>query len=562
MGTARLGLAAAALALVAPAVARPASSPDWCGTRADGTLASLAAHREHMLRKGGVRSAQNAASLDFDAGDIAVLVDAGDLVLAQSLFDLSGAGLRLVPANGGWSLARIDAPPLAVTGDPLDLGDDDTRQVTLPFAFPFFGKTYSSVFVNSDGNLTFGQGDGASTARDLGRLLGGPPRVAPLLADFNPEAGGQVSASAAPDGLVVTWSGVPQYDRFGSNSFQVVLRPDGSVEMSWSQVVSTIEEGVVGLAAGAGAAEYTPLDLSAVGAASVAGGFAESFRDAASLDLVATARRFYATHPDEFSQLLVFTSQRLVSGGTFAFEQTIKSSIRGIGVSPRDSSAAFGSAGRLESVAQMDDVAKYPVDPTSVFLGEDSTLGVLAHEVGHRWLTSVSFRDGDHDSQELLGRQQAHWSFYMDSDASHLEGNDIQDGGDGSFLTIGASQRYSALDLYLMGLLAPEAVPPFFFVRDVTSPGLVDATRSPQTGVSFGGLRVDVSVDDIIAAEGPRFPAPAPPLAPWRQAFVFVSSDPVPSDLEIQKLQRIRSAWEPYFAASTAGLWSADSRLR
>jgi hypothetical protein len=386
--------------------------------------------------------------------------------------------------------------------------------------------------------------------------------VAPLLADFNPEAGGQVSASASPDGLLVTWSAVPQFDRFGSNSFQVVLRPDGSIEMSWSQVVSSIEEGVVGIASGAGAAEYTPLDLSAVGAASVVGGFAESFRDAASLDLVATTRRFYATHPDEFSQLVIFTSQRLVSGGTFAFEQTVQNAIRGIGLNPSNDSRAFGSAGRLESLAMMDDIAKYPVDPTSVFLGEDTTLSVLAHEVGHRWLTRAAFRDGEQNSQELLGRQAAHWSFYVDTDASHLEGNDIQDLGDGRFETAGASRRYSALDLYLMGLLAPEAVPPFFFVREVAGSGLVDPARSPRTGVSFTGLRVDVSVDDVIAALGTRSPAPAAPGAPWRQAFLFVTSDLVPNDLELQRLQRLRQAWEPFFTTSTGGLWAVDARLR
>jgi hypothetical protein len=553
---------AAALVALIPAAARPADSPDWCGTRVDGAALSLAAHREERLRRGGVRSAAAAAGLDFDAGDVAVLVDAGDLVLAQALFDLSGAGLRLVPVGTGWSVARVDAAALPDVGEPLPLGDDDTRSVELPFAFPFFGAAYTTAFVNSDGNITFGAGDGASTARDLGRLLGGPPRIAPLLADLNPEAGGQVSASATAEGLVVTWSGVPQFDRFGSNSFQVVLRPDGSVELSWGAVVATIQEGVVGLSPGTGVSEFTPLDLSGIGVASVSGAFAESFRDAASLDVVATARRFYATHPDEFDQLLVFTDQQLVSGGTFAFQQTIRNSIRGIGLGQTDHTAGYGSAGRLESLAMMDDIGKYPADPAVAFLGEDSSLGVLAHEVGHRWLARVQFRDGDRNSEELLGRQSAHWSFYADTDGSHLEGNDIQDLGDGSFRTAGASQRYSALDLYLMGLLAPEAVPPFFFVREVTGGGAVDPTRTPRTGVLFSGLRVDVSVDDVIGAVGARTPAPGPPQAPWRQAFLYVTSTAAPNTLEVEKVQRFRDAWEPFFAAATAGLWSADSRLR
>ena len=38
----------------------------------------------------------------------------------------------------------------------------------------------TAAFVNSDGNITFGEGDNASTARDVGRLLAGAPRVARL----------------------------------------------------------------------------------------------------------------------------------------------------------------------------------------------------------------------------------------------------------------------------------------------------------------------------------------------------------------------------------------------
>ena len=43
----------------------------------------------------------------------------------------------------------------------------------------------------------------------------------------------------------------------------------------------------------------------------------------------------------------------------------------------------------------------------------------------------------------------------MDSDASVMEGNDIEDLGGGSFRTVGAVRRYSRLDQYAMGLLSP-----------------------------------------------------------------------------------------------------------
>ena len=41
----------------------------------------------------------------------------------------------------------------------MNLGDDSSQEVALGFTFPFQGQNYTSVFVNSNGNLTFGSGD-------------------------------------------------------------------------------------------------------------------------------------------------------------------------------------------------------------------------------------------------------------------------------------------------------------------------------------------------------------------------------------------------------------------
>ena len=46
-----------------------------------------------------------------------------------------------------------------------------------------------------------------------------------------------------------------------------------------------------------------------------AGALAESFRRQDGLDTVAVARKFYATHGDDYQQLVVYTSRSLVPGG-------------------------------------------------------------------------------------------------------------------------------------------------------------------------------------------------------------------------------------------------------
>jgi hypothetical protein len=518
------------------------------------------AHREQAEHRGGRARAATAAA-SFDVGQIAVLLDEGDLALIRNAMDLQQAGLRFSPAGTGYSVSRLALPLEPDAGTPLTLGDDDSRRVALSFAFPFHGRTYTDAFVNSDGNVTFGEKDDASTSRTVGRLVNGPPRVAPLLADLNPEAGGAVSFQDLRDHATVTWRGVPQFDQSDRNTFQVTLWADGRVDFVYdAQVSATIAEGAVGIAPGAAQGGLTAVDFSVAAAVTGAGALAESFRDRDGLDTVAVARKFYATHGDEYQQLVVYTSRRLVPAGVFSFEQTVHNTDAGIGGGQDDHSAQYGSRGRLESFVLMDAISKFPDDLTRRFLGEDSALSVLGHEVGHRWLVNALFRDGATTSDELLGRDQVHWSFFVDTDGSFLEGNDIEPTADGRFRTAGASLRYSAMDQYLMGLRDAGEVPPFFFVRNPSGTD-TDRGRDPATGVAFGGTRQDVAIADVMAALGPRRPAGSPWTLAFRQAFVYVSVGGPADAASIDKVERIRAAWPAFFAQAVEGRGRVDPSL-
>jgi len=554
-------LALGLLGLAVPGLAAPPNSGAlaWCGTTSTGARDAVWAHRERAQREGPRSAAGRAAN--EDVGEIAVLIDEGDLALLRNPMDLQGAGLRFSPAGEGYSVVRLSLP-LGDAGTRLPLGDDASRLLTLPFAFPYFGASYSEVFVNSDGNLTFGEADSASVARTVGRLVGGPPRIAPLLADFDPTSGGSVTTRSEGDRFLVIWTSVPQWDKTDKNTFQVALYADGRIDFVYGSELSTaIEEGAVGIAPGAERGGLLGLDLSSAAGESGAGALAESFRANDTLDSVAVARRFYASHGDDYRQLVIFTNKRLMRVGTFAYEQTVSNAVEGIGDSVFDLSAAYGSGGRLESVDVMDDVGKYPDDPERVFLGEDSALGVIAHEVGHRWLARALFKDGEINSKELLGRDEVHWSFFMDSDGSHLEGNDIQDLGGGQCQTVAAGVRYGPLDQYLMGFRAPEEVPPFFVVRQPTGTSDVSPGRDPQVNVRFSGLRRDVTVQEVIAAIGPRNPPAGPQTEPWRQAFILVSVGGPPSPEQLGKVEKLRAAWEGYFRRSTEDRFAVDPRL-
>ncbi len=533
----------------------------YCGTTREGGVTALAAHAEREARHGNLRSAANVAAAS-DVGNVAVLLDEGELALRRNILDLASVGVEFSPEGVNYRASRVDRP-VTGGGTALPLSDDSNMAVALPFAFSFRGATYDSVFVNSDGNLSFGAADSASTSRSLGRFLAGPPRIAPLFADLDPaQPGASVTTRSEGDSFSVIWSDVPQFGKTDKNSFQVTLFRNGRIAFAWAAgLTATLDEGVVGIAPGSNRGGFTPVDMSGVASAVSGGAIAESFRLQNELDLVAAARKFYRTHADEFQQLLFFTNQSLISRGTFAYENNVKNTDLGTGVGVEDFSGRYGSAGRLESVVMMDALSKYSEDPQLPINGEDTSLSLIGHEVGHRWLASARFRDGATNSSDLLGRDLVHWSFFMDSDGSFDEGNELSDLGGGQFRTAGASLRYGALDQYIMGLRRPDEVPPILLVRNPLGAGS-DPGRDPQTGITFQGTRRDVTIGEVIAAEGPRSPAASTTLAPWRQAFVYVSVGGAADPAAIAKLDRIRRQWEGFFTASVDSRRRVNTRLQ
>lgn len=529
-----------------------------CGTTRGGGADSLWSHRERMERRGPVALAV-ADGDAFDVGQIAVLRDRGDLALLRNPLDLQNAALRFTPGQDGYTVSRLALPLEPDAGTPVRLGDDASTPVALGFSFPFFGRNYTDAFLNSDGNLTFGQKDDASTERSLGRLVDGAPRIAPLFSDLDPSDSGTVSTFATSDHFTVSWRAVPRFGETDRNTFQMVLWIDGRIDFVYAEVTADVE-GVVGVAPGGGRNGLTAVDMSNAAALTGAGALAESFRGENQIDTVAVSRRFFATHPDQYQQLVVFSSETLVEENVIAYQITVKQTETGTGGDRMDLTAAYGSRGTLESFVMMDELAKYPDDLNQAFVGEDSTLAVLAHETGHRWLASARFRDGRDTSSELLGRDGVHWSFFFDTDGSFLEGNDIEPRGN-AFRTVGSSLRYSALDQYLMGLRTEREVPPFFFVRPSGTTSTT-ADRAPRTGVTINGTRKDVTIQDVIAAIGPRQPAGAPWTVPFRQAYVYVAVGDDPAEAAaLQKIDRIRAAFPPYFLAATEGRGAVDTRL-
>lgn len=532
---------------------------------------------------------------DFDSGNIAVIETDPTILQPGEEFDLAGKTLTFTPkAGGGYTIGIASGIINSNLGTDLNLSDDaSTGALFLGFSFPFFGTNYTTLFVNSNGFATFGTVSSfinfnASGATDLStvldRMAEGLPRIAPLWNDLDPTAGGGVFFNALPGRTLITWNAVPQFGApWTSHTFQLALFPSGAIQLTYGNISPPSTHPIVGgflvgISPGSSASVLTTtLDLH-----TGSGGSLSSFPDLEPLVQVfggmpnplvhipAVARRFYGTHDDSFDQLVMFANFSNALGNALAFAQPIRVSMTGTGQPLFNGSSFFGSSGRLHSMLNMNRLSVYPDDlnclpnPYCRLPGNnDSTLTLLGQEAGHQWLAYLHFNDAGVSSNLLLGRDLAHWSFFLDSDASNMEGNNWVDNANGTFTSNELTVRFSPLDQYAMGLRSAGEVPDFFFIKNPTG---TTRTRSsmPELGATISGIRQDVSIAQITAIEGIRPPGftGINPTTVWHQAFILlIRAGTTPSSVDFTKIDSIRSAWNPYFANAVDGRASISTSL-
>lgn len=556
-----------------------------CGTHAGSSQEQLFLHQQSLKTHGWKRRAhlaaavQAAAASNRDYGNIAVIEDQDGVVTRPNAFDLDQKTITFTPTGAGATSYRVQTGAAAFDSDAANngtlqagLGDDDSREIALPFTFPFFGVTYRSVFINSDGNLTFGKGDSDITDRSLGRMIAGSPRIAPLFTDLDPSsaaAPGGVHVLADPSRMVVTWSAVPLWQSFGSGApqtFQVRFYPDGRIEFVYSGT-DHISDAVVGIAPGAMRGTVSLVSLSDAIVQEFSSAVAERFSADKAVDIAMVAQKFYATHDDAYDYLVIYNVVGVpAASGAVAYEVTTRNNRTGYGDDVLDIGDEFGSPRRLQAVMNMGPLSQYDPDPKSIVRARgrtgDTPLTVLGHEAGHLFLAFASVPDpNDASAHPMLGRDGVHWAFTFNSEASLLEGNRIKDNGVGAsprFETTGAVERYSPLDQYLMGFLDPNQVAPTFAVLNSGQ----NPSRAPQTGVTFGGDRLDIKIEDVIAAEGRRTPDSKVAQRRFRFAFILIVQPGIaPAPDQIAQVEAYRAAFEEFFTNAASDHAFANTSL-
>lgn len=179
------------------------------------------------------------------------------------------------------------------------------------------------------------------------------------------------------------------------------------------------------------------------------------------------------------------------------------------------------------------------------------------------------------DPTWLLDANLAHWSIVAGvGGPSALGYGQTVDNGDGTFTnTTVKPLSYAPLELYTMGLLPPDApeLSDLFYVESPAQfvPG-TDAAGTPWTHasingrepVTFAGSRVDLSIDAIVAALGPRTPAYPESQTSFRFGFAILCRPDAPCAPEsVAWVDGERVAWEQRFADATGQRAAAITAL-
>lgn len=502
-----------------------------------------------------------------NAGNIVVLEADPELLILSNPFDLKGRTIHYTPVLKNRYVFSITSIPFDGTAsETIPLKDDAFSELEFKyFQFPFAGKTYDHCFVGSNGDITFDTGD--IDPPDFDTLVSGPPRISAFFADLDPESVGTVFVNQTSDRVTISWLKVPeffshnQFD-YGENTFQVVLYKNGGIDLVYTSDI-TATEALVGILPGYGKSVFRSIDFTRQQTARTQGSFLENFHDYESVNLPLLMQTLYKQIPDQFDFVTLFSNFDLTPvPGAQAFTIVAQNDVQGIGNPSGKGNSIFhdntkyGSAKKLQAFTFFGNLHEYPSNPNSPLPDTyTSLMQMLAHETGHRWLAYIKvLRDGQ-KTDDLLGRDNVHWSFFFNSFGSFLEGNQITQRSSSSFVTSIPFTGYSNLDLYLMGLLPADEVNDTYYVDapNQFSPSYTFSAQSgPEANIRFRGTAVPVRIADVIAANGERMPDATSSQKAFRNLFVLITKKDTPATAsETDYLNMVRTTWEAFFHKAT-----------
>lgn len=158
-------------------------------------------------------------------------------------FYLSAGGQLNISASGG-------------TPTPHTMGDDNSVSVALINPVSFYGTSYNTLHINSNGAAAFNNGSGDFTAT-VGEFLGQDPRVAGHWSDLEPNAQGTVTSSQSCGTTVVSFNNVPEWGtgQSAAVSFDITFWANGDTTIDNHSTTGTTwgTPTIIGFSPGGGA---------------------------------------------------------------------------------------------------------------------------------------------------------------------------------------------------------------------------------------------------------------------------------------------------------------------
>jgi hypothetical protein len=548
-----------------------------CGTYKGNESQHAVQRALHLRNQRDVRQGRRvltATALDYVYNDVWIIEDDGSLTFSgTNAFDTNAQTHQYASGGGGvYTVSSIAYTFNATVGTLISPGDDGAVLVAMQFAFPFAGGSYQQIYVSGNGAVSFGAVLNPNGYYDDGDFFSTTPKIAAYYLDLNPAAGGSVRVISEPTKYTVTWSAVPEYGTASLNTVQLVLFSSGNFTVTYNGIASTTQSNgspiVNGFHPGGADPPLEEISFSA-GLPHVSAAGASVYEQYYSyanplVDEVALFNRFYTQFPDDFFQLIFFTTFTQTMGG-FANERNIANDVTGIGLGIFDGSSQYGSNGVLESRCNMNRLSAWNADPALRVFGKGNNfLTIMGQEAGHRWGAFMTFEDAlSQPSLLMLGRDNAHWSYYVDVDHSSLEGGNWVNTGGNNYLCPTQIDYFSQIDEYTFGLRTANEVKDFFIIQSASNDVYGNrAVGTPLQNATATGTYTPVTVEDVIAAEGPRTPLEPDENHDLRQGFIFlVQQGGVPTQADLDKIAGFRTAWETYFEKSCDGRVTLNTSL-
>lgn len=551
-----------------------------------------------------------------------ILLEINDGALGKAdLFDLTERTLRFRPEGTRY---RIEIAPLHWDSNygPQLAGAEASLN---KFAFPFSGKLWKSFLVGTTGSIRFGESEKDIGLDPYGHRDGGIvldrfdqlADVASKIGDrgpaicvfLKPRLSGPHYVKELSDRVVITWD---LTEPFGAlldftwfptvNRFQAVLHRDGSIEMSYKELAA--KDAIVGIyPVPSKAAKALAVHLS--GLSRKDGPFEDVYEAFHYLgvpkpqDLSCTVIDALGDH---FDFLAYYSDFRIDSQeASTPSDGPVGGNVTGIGDTQHDQTERVLKSRCTQGRYQLgfaqpvyvgaNEAQERPPDGAPVGSSHDLAfyshqlaegspdgnsfpynyaVGHLGHEVGHRWSAYVSAKV---NGKAISLGSWPHWAsglqtrvaypYSLPIEASTLGGAVWQDNFDGTYTQLRdgffvPASGYSYLDLYLMGLISAAEVPDFFILNNLVPVGK-DTNGHPL----FRAERTKVTIQDVIAADGPRLPNVDHSQRRFNTGIVIVvEHGQRPSRELVERANGIRQQWIEYWETTTGHRASMTAKPR